>query len=264
VSAAVSVIEVRDVWKRYRRPHQQVNSLKEAAVAFLRGRSGYEEFWALKDVSFSVEPGEAIGLVGPNGSGKSTLLGLMARVLKQTRGSIDVEGRVCPLLELGTGFHLELSGRENVFLNASLLGLRNRETAARYGDIVDFAELHDVMDAPVKTYSTGMIIRLGFSVAVHLDPDVLLIDEVLGVGDEHFQHKSFDRLLQFKEEGKTIFVVSHNLNAVKQLCERAIWLDRGRVIKDTDSEEVITKYRAAVEAWERSLEEARARDARPS
>ncbi len=264
MSHRVSAIEVRDVWKRYRRPHKQVNSLKEAVVAFLRGQSGYEEFWALKNISFSVEPGEAIGLVGPNGSGKSTLLGLMARVLKQTRGSIRVEGRVCPLLELGTGFHLELSGRENVFLNASLLGLGRRETARRYRDIVEFAELPDVMDAPVKTYSTGMVIRLGFSIAVHLDPDVLLIDEVLSVGDEHFQHKSFQRLLEFKREGKTLFVVSHNLDAVKQLCERAIWLDRGRVIKDTDSGEVVTKYRAAVQAWERSLEEARARDARPS
>ena len=258
------MIEVRDVWKKYRRPHKQINSLKEAVVAFLRGQSGYEEFWALKDISFSVTAGEAVGIVGPNGSGKSTLLALVARVLKQTQGSIRVDGRVCPLLELGTGFHLELTGRENVFLNASLLGLRNRETARRYQEIVDFAELPDVMDAPVKTYSTGMVIRLGFSVAVHLDPDVLLIDEVLSVGDEHFQHKSFDRLLDFKREGRTIFVVSHNLDAVKQLCERAIWLDRGRIIKDTDSAEVVTKYRAAVEVWEKSLAEAKARDARPS
>ncbi|UCC68568.1 MAG: ABC transporter ATP-binding protein [Armatimonadota bacterium] len=264
MSATVSVIEVRDVWKKYRRPHQEVNSLKEGLVAFLRGQSGYEEFWALKGVSFSVEPGEAIGVVGPNGSGKSTLLGLMARVLKQTSGAIKVEGRVCPLLELGTGFHVELTGRENVYLNASLLGLGNRETSRRYPDIVDFAELGDVMGAPVKTYSTGMVIRLGFSIAVHLDPDVLLIDEVLSVGDEHFQRKSFQRLLDFKRAGKTIFVVSHNLDAVKQFCERSIWLDRGWVIKDTDSEEVVAKYRAAVETWERSLEEARARDARPS
>jgi ABC-type polysaccharide/polyol phosphate transport system ATPase subunit len=260
----VNVIEVSDVWKKYRRPHRQVNSLKEAAVAFLRGQSGYEEFWALNRISFSVAAGEAIGLVGPNGSGKSTLLGILARVLKPTHGSVKVEGRVCPLLELGTGFHQELTGRENVFLNASLLGLRNRETARRYRDIVDFAEIHDFMDAPVKTYSTGMVIRLAFSVAVHLDPDVLLIDEVLGVGDEHFQHKSFARLLDFKRAGKTIFVVSHNLDSVRKLCERAIWLDRGRVIKDTDSEEVIAKYRAAVAAWERSLAEAKARDARPS
>ena len=260
----MSVIEVNELWKKYRRPHQKVSSLKEAVFALLRGQTGAEEFWALKNISFSVEPGEAIGLVGPNGSGKSTLLGLIARVLQATQGSIRVEGRICPLLELGTGFHPDLTGRENIFLNASLLGLRSREVLEKYDSIVTFAELEEVMDAPVKTYSTGMVVRLGFSVAVHLEPDILLIDEVLSVGDEHFQHKSFDRLLQFKEEGKTIFVVSHNLNAVKSLCERAIWLDRGRIIKDGEAEQVIAKYRGAVEEWERSVAEARARNARPS
>ena len=216
---------------------------------------------ALDGVSIAVAHGEFLAVIGPNGSGKSTMLGMLARVLKPTRGTMSVEGRVCPLLELGTGFHLELSGRENVFLNASLLGLSRRETQKRYDAIVDFAEIGDFMGSPVKTYSTGMVIRLGFSVAVHMDPDVLLIDEVLGVGDEHFQHKSFGRLLEFKEEGKTMFVVSHNLESVGILCERAIWLDRGRIVKDEDSHEVITKYKAAVEAWERSLAEAKIRDA---
>ena len=259
----MSVIEVNQLWKKYRRPHAKVSSLKEAVFALLRGQTGVEEFHALKDISFSVEPGEAIGLVGPNGSGKSTLLGLIARVLQPTQGAIRVEGRICPLLELGTGFHPDLTGCENVFLNASILGLRHREVREKYDSIVAFAELEEVMDAPVKTYSTGMVVRLGFSVAVHLEPDILLIDEVLSVGDEHFQHKSFDRLLQFKQEGKTIFVVSHNLNAVKSLCERAIWLDRGRIIKDGEAEQVIAKYREAVEEWERSVAEARARNARP-
>jgi len=257
----VSVIEVSDVWKKYRRPHVKTSSLKEAVLAILRGQQGYDEFWALQGVSFEVQQGEAIGLIGPNGSGKSTMLGMLARVLKPTRGTMSVRGRVCPLLELGTGFHPELSGRENVFLNSSLLGLTRRETQQRYDSIVDFAELGEFMDSPVKTYSTGMVIRLGFSVAVHMDPDVLLIDEVLGVGDEHFQHKSFGRLLQFKEEGRTMFVVSHNLESVRILCERAIWLDRGRIVKDEGSDEVITKYKAAVEAWERSLAEAKPRDA---
>jgi ABC-type polysaccharide/polyol phosphate transport system ATPase subunit len=257
----VSVIEVHEVWKKYRRPHRKVTSLKEAVVAFLRGQHGYDEFWALRDISFSVEAGEAIGLVGPNGSGKSTMLGLLARVLKPTWGTIEVTGRVCPLLELGTGFHPDLSGRENVFLNASLLGLSHRETAARFADIVDFAELHEVIDSPVKTYSTGMVIRLGFSVAVHLDPDVLLIDEVLGVGDEHFQHKSFDRLLEFKRAGKTMFVVSHNLDSILAVCDRAMWLDRGRIFKDEGAQGVVTSYKRAVEEWERELAEAKARDA---
>ncbi len=257
----MSVIDVRDVWKKYRRPHVKTTSVKEAVLALLRGQRGYDEFWALRDISFEVEQGEAIGLVGPNGSGKSTILAMLARVLKPTRGTIRVEGRVCPLLELGTGFHPDLSGRENVFLNASLLGLTRLETERRYDAIVEFAELEEFMDSPVKTYSTGMVIRLGFSVAVNMDPDVLLIDEVLGVGDEHFQHKSFGRLLEFKQQGRTIFVVSHNLQSVQILCERAIWLDRGRIVKDEDADEVITKYKAAVEAWERSLAEAKARDA---
>ncbi len=235
--------------------------MKEATLAFLRGGRKYDEFWALNDVSFHVEAGETVGLVGPNGSGKSTLLGILARVLKPTSGAMSVIGRICPLLELGTGFHPDLSGRENVFLNASLLGLSHRETVARYDSIVDFAEIAEFMEAPVKTYSTGMVIRLGFSVAVHMDPDILLIDEVLGVGDEHFQHKSFKRLVELKEQGKTIFVVSHNLDAITSFCERAIWLDRGRVIKDQDACEVVTKYRAAVEAWERSLAEAKTRNA---
>jgi len=257
----VTVIRAEGLWKQYRRPHVKATSVKEALLAFVRGQRGYDEFWALRDVSFEVREGEAIGLVGPNGSGKSTILGLLARVLKPTRGAIDIRGRVCPLLELGTGFHVDLTGRENVFLNASLLGLSHKETAARYDSIVDFAEIPDFMDSPVKTYSTGMVIRLGFSIAVHVDPDILLIDEVLGVGDEHFQHKSFGRLLDFKRQGKTIFVVSHNLESVLQLCDRAIWLDRGRVIKDEDSTEVITKYKQAVWLYEQQLAEAKARNA---
>ncbi len=197
-----AVIEVRDIWKKFRRPHIRVTSVKEAVVRFLRGQTGYDDFWAVKGVSFKVAPGEAVGLIGPNGSGKSTLFAMIARVLEPTHGTVNVDGRVCPLLELGTGFHPELSGRDNVYLNGSLLGLYHADVAARYQSIVDFAELPEVMDAPVKTYSTGMIVRLGFSVAVHVDPDVLLVDEVLSVGDEHFQHKSFRRMQQFKDPGQ--------------------------------------------------------------
>lgn len=240
------MIEVRNVWKQFRRPHVRVNSLKEAVVAFLRGQTGYTDFWALQDISFTVSPGECVGLIGSNGSGKSTLFAMIARVLDPTRGAVRVDGRVCPLLELGTGFHPELSGRDNVYLNGSLLGLSHRQVEARYQDIVTFAELPEVMEAPVKTYSTGMTVRLGFSVAVHVNPDVLLIDEVLSVGDEHFQHKSFSRLQQFKEEGKTIFVVSHDLGSVQTLCERAIWIERGELKMDSDSEAVIAAYRTAV------------------
>jgi ABC-type polysaccharide/polyol phosphate transport system ATPase subunit len=237
----VAVIDVEHLWKKYRRPHVKAGSVKELLLATLRGQRGYDEFWALRDVCVAVEAGEAVGVVGPNGS-----------------------GRVCPLLELGTGFHPDLSGRENVYLNASLLGLSQKETRARYADIVDFAEIEEFMDSPVKTYSTGMVIRLGFSVAVHMDPDILLIDEVLGVGDEHFQHKSFERLLDFKKAGKTLFVVSHNLDSVTALCERALWMDRGRLFRDADAQEVVVKYKRAVEEWEASLAEAKAKGHEPA
>lgn len=254
----MSVIEVQNVWKRYRRPHVKATTLKEAMVAFLKGRRGYDDFWALRDISFSVQKGEAVGVVGANGSGKSTLLGLLARVLKPTDGTVEVSGRICPLLGVGTGFHQDLTGRENVFLNASLLGLSNKDTAARYDNIVDFAELHDFMESPVKTYSSGMVVRLGFSVAAHMDPDVLLVDEILGVGDEHFRHKSFARMVELKQQGKTICVVSHNLDSIKVFCERAIWLDTGRLIVDGDSGDVVAQYQAAVEWYERQLEEGEA------
>jgi len=233
-------------------------------IAFFRGERGYDEFWALRDISFSVEKGEAIGLVGANGSGKSTLLGIMARVLRPTRGTVSVTGRVCPLLELGTGFHPDLTGRENVFLNSSLLGLSHRETAARYDEIVDFAEIYDFMNAPVKTYSTGMVVRLGFSVAAHMDLDILLVDEVLGVGDEHFRHKSFARMVELKRQGKTIYVVSHNLDSIEAFCERAIWLDSGRLVADADAREVVAQYRAAVDWYEKQVSEAKARNQLPS
>ena len=257
----MTAIEIQNLSKLYRRPHLRATSLKEAMLGVLRGQRGHDEFWALRDVSFSVEPGEAVGLIGANGSGKSTMLGIIARVLKPTGGTVAVRGRVCPLLELGTGFHPDLSGRENVFLNASLLGLSHRETAARYRDIVSFAELRDFMEAPVKSYSTGMVIRLAFSVAAHMDPEIMLIDEVLGVGDEHFQHKSFARLHELKEQGKTIFVVSHNLESVKLFCKRAIWLDSGRLVGDGEVSKVVADYRAAVAVYERSLAEANARNA---
>ena len=247
------MIEVHNIWKQYRRPHIRITSLKEAAVAFLRGQTGYTQFWALEDVSFTVNAGEGVGVIGPNGSGKSTLFAIIARVLEPTKGTVKVQGKVCPLLELGTGFHPELSGRDNVYLNASLLGLSHEETRERYRSIVEFAELPEVMDAPVKTFSSGMVVRLGFSVAVHMDPEVLLIDEVLGVGDEHFQHKSFARLKQFKDEGKTVFVVSHDLFAVQRLCERALWVQDGKLIMDDASPRVIEAYREAVAKQEQSV-----------
>lgn len=219
-------------------------------TALLRGQTGYSDFWALREVSFTVGGGECVAVIGANGSGKSTLFAILAKVIRPTQGTVRVDGRICPLLELGTGFHPELTGRENIYMNSSILGLSHKETQARYDSILSFAELPDVLDAPVKTYSSGMIVRLGFSVACHVDPEVLLIDEVLTVGDEYFRHKSFRRLKEFKDQGKTIFVVSHDLSTVQALCERAIWLDQGEMRMDGDAREVIKAYRASVAAAE--------------
>ena len=237
-----SRITVDHLWKRYRRPHQRAATLKQAFLAFLRGQTGYDEFWAVKDISFTVGEGEAVGVIGPNGSGKSTLLGLIARVLRPTKGETHVEGRVCPLLELGTGFHPELTGRENVYLNASLLGLRGKQVRKRYDEIVAFSELADFMDAPVRTYSSGMYLRLAFSVAVHVDPDVLLIDEVLAVGDQRFHSKCIDKINSFREEGKAILLVTHDLPAVRQLCQRTIWMHQAEKLLEGPTEEVLDAY----------------------
>ncbi|UCH36851.1 MAG: ABC transporter ATP-binding protein [Armatimonadota bacterium] len=209
---------------------------------FIRGRSGAETFWALQDVNFAVERGEALGIIGRNGSGKSTLLSCLTGIYRPTRGTVGTHGRVAALLELGTGFHVELSGRDNIFLNASMYGMRNREIARRLPDIIDYAELGDFIDAPMKTYSTGMYSRLAFAVAVHLDPDILLLDEILSVGDQSFQRKCVQKMQEFLHAGKTIVLVSHALGQIVSMCRRAIWLDGGKVVLDGGSVEVVAAY----------------------
>lgn len=227
-----AAIEVRHVWKRFTIRHNRADSLKERFVGLFnrRYRERREIFWALREINLTVEPGEALGLIGPNGSGKSTLLRLIARTLYPTQGEIIVRGRVAPMIEIGVGFHQELTGHENIYLNASLYGLTRREVDRLYRDIVEFSELGEFIDVPVKNYSTGMYARLGFSIAVHLDPDILLIDEVLAVGDERFQKKCMERMMEFRRRGKTILFVSHNATAVKQLCDRAYLLAQGMVV----------------------------------
>ncbi|MGA0231126.1 MAG: ABC transporter ATP-binding protein, partial [Ilumatobacteraceae bacterium] len=200
-------VAVHDLWKSFRLYHERNQFLK---AAILRGRRArYEEFWALKDVSFEVPVGTTFGVIGSNGSGKSTLLKCLAGILVPERGSVEISGRISALLELGAGFHPELSGRENVFLNGAILGLSKKEIAARFDSIVDFAGLEDFIDTPVKNYSSGMFVRLGFAVAAHVEPEVLLVDEVLSVGDEAFQRKSAEKIEQFRREGRTIVFVSH-------------------------------------------------------
>jgi ABC-2 type transport system ATP-binding protein len=221
VAAAIEVEAVSKVFKLFR---EKPSSLKARLIS---SRSRAEDFWALKDVPFEVAEGESHGLIGHNGSGKTTLLKVIAGILRPTEGTVRYRGRVAALLELGAGFHPELTGRENVYLNASFLGLSRKDTDRVYDQIVEFAELQDFMDNQVKFYSSGMLVRLGFAVAVHVDPDILLIDEVLAVGDEAFQAKCLGRIRGFQQEGRTIVLVTHALDTVRQVCDRAVMLDHG-------------------------------------
>lgn len=224
------VITAYGVGKRFASYHERATSLKER---FVRRRSVVgEEFWALRDVDVSIAPGQTVGLIGANGSGKSTLLKVLAGILQPTVGEVHVVGRIASLLELGAGFNGELSGRDNVFLNASLLGLSRRETNQLFDSVVEFAELPHKIDDPVKHYSSGQYIRLGFAIAVHVDPDVLLVDEVLAVGDEQFQKKCLDKINEFRDAGKTILFVSHSLELVEDLCDRVVVMEKGRKIFD--------------------------------
>jgi len=225
------VITARDVSKSFR-GGGRATSLKERVLRMGHGTG--ERFLALRDVTLDISAGHTVGLIGPNGSGKSTLLKILTGILRPSSGLVDVRGRVSSLLELGAGFNGELSGRDNVYLNASLLGLSRKETDALFDAIVSFAELEDFIDNPVKHYSSGMYVRLGFAVAVHVDPDILLVDEVLAVGDEAFAKKCLDKIAEFQQEGRTILFVTHSLDLVDQICDRGIVLDHGRVVFDGD------------------------------
>jgi len=259
----MSVIELRHVAKRFCLQHDRARSFQELALNAFRRRQGdrqREEFWALRDVSFSVARGEALGIIGPNGTGKSTCLKLITRILEPTSGTVSVEGRVSALLELGSGFHPELSGRENIYLYGSVLGLRRQEMARRFDHIVAFSELERFIDIPVKFYSSGMYVRLAFATAINVNADVLLIDEVLAVGDQAFQTRCLDRILELKRRGVTIVFVSHSLDAVRSLCDRAIWLDDGLLRADGLTDEVVSEYLSAV-YQEREAADLAARDA---
>jgi ABC-type polysaccharide/polyol phosphate transport system ATPase subunit len=235
-----AAIEVEGVSKRFRLYREKPSSIKQR---LLSGHLSAEDFWALRDVSFEVPAGSSLGLIGHNGSGKTTLLKCIAGILRPTSGSIRYRGRVAALLELGAGFHPELTGRENVYLNASFLGLTRRQTDAVYDDIVGFAEIADFMDNQVKFFSSGMLVRLGFAVAVHVDPDVLLIDEVLAVGDEAFQAKCIQKVRSFQEEGRTIVLVTHALDTVVAVCDAAVMLEHGVVHTTGTPMDVVAELR---------------------
>src|SRR5512137_315251 len=250
----MNAIEVTDVTKTYRKyaRRKQFATLKSAILSgtLVNDLNPDETFHALKGVSFAVPQGCTFGIVGRNGSGKSTALKVVAGITKPTTGSVSVQGRISALIELGAGFHPEISGRENVFINGIMLGLTKREITRRFDEIVEFAELEDFIDAPVKTYSSGMYMRLGFAVAIHVDPDVLLIDEVLAVGDEAFTHKCLDKFAEFRRRNKTVLLVTHSLNLVERFCDEALWLNEGRARAMGDPRRVVSAYITDVEKQE--------------
>jgi ABC-type polysaccharide/polyol phosphate transport system ATPase subunit len=243
------LIEFQHVWKRFRRGehHDSLRDLVPALASQLFGRRrseslGHREFWAVQDVSFSVKPGEALGIIGPNGAGKSTILKLLTRILRPTRGRCGIRGRVGTLIEIAAGFHQDLTGGENIFLQGSIMGMTRREIAARFDDIVEFSELSEFIDTPVKRYSSGMNARLGFAIAAHMSPDVLVVDEVLAVGDWRFQRKAFDRIGEMVRRGLPVVVVSHQLDRIASLCTHCVLLDRGRVVRRGQPDECIAEY----------------------
>ncbi|MEO1083231.1 MAG: ABC transporter ATP-binding protein [Acidobacteriota bacterium] len=240
--------------KLYRRTSSghHLRTLKSALLerTLVSGLSEGESVAAVKDVSFTVAKGEAVGLIGSNGSGKSTLLKVAAGILRPTRGTIDISGRVAALIELGAGFHPEISGRENIFINGAVLGLSKRQIEERFESIVEFSGLADFIDEPVKNYSSGMYVRLGFAVAIHTDPDVLMVDEVLSVGDEAFAHRCLRRIEEFLARGKTLLLVSHSLDLIESVCDRAIWLEKGTLRLEGHPRRVIDAYREAIAAEE--------------
>jgi len=248
-------IRVTDLWKRYRvRSSRRYRTLREDLGAWLRRvpsrRTGEAKdfIWALQDVSLDLAGGDALGIVGPNGSGKSTLLKLLAGVTYPTRGTVEVRGRIGPLIEVGAGIHPELTGRENIFFHGAVIGLSRREIVKKFDDIVAFAELEEFLDVPVKRYSSGMKIRLGFSISAHVDPDILLVDEVLAVGDAAFQRKCLNRIKNMLEAGVTIIYVSHELSSLERLCPQALWLERGMIRQLGPSTEVIRAYLHEIDA----------------
>jgi len=248
---AIEVSNVTKIYRRYAR-RRQFATLKSALITgnLLRDLRPEETFAALQSVSFNVPAGRTLGIIGRNGSGKSTMLKLVAGITKPTTGDVRVRGRISALIELGAGFHPEISGRENVFINGIMLGLSKREVTRRFDEIVEFAEMRDFIDAPVKTYSSGMYMRLGFAVAIHVDPDVLLVDEVLAVGDEGFTHKCLDKFAEFRRRGKTILLVTHALGLVERFCDEALWLDGGRVRGSGDPKRIVGAYITDVEKSE--------------
>jgi len=234
------VIDVKNVSKHFNVYYDKANTLKERVIFWKR--NNHEVIKVLNNINVQIKSGETVALIGVNGSGKSTLLKLMTKIIYPNEGEIDVKGKLTSMLELGAGFHPDFSGMENIYFNASIFGLSKKEIDSRLEDIIEFSELRDYIDNPVRTYSSGMYMRLAFSIAINVDADILLIDEILSVGDKHFQDKCFNKMQELKKEGKTIVLVTHDLGAAQRLCDRTIWLSNGIIKMDGNTEEVLEQY----------------------
>ena len=238
------IISVDHVSMKFHINTNRTTNLKEWVVSFLKGKLRYEDFHALRDISFDVQPGEVLGIIGQNGSGKSTLLKIISGVYKASEGKVNVRGRIAPMLELGSGFDYELTGRENVFLNGAILGYSEKFLKSKYDEIVAYAELEDFIMQPLKTYSSGMVTRLAFSIATQVDPEILIVDEILSVGDERFQRKSSARMQEMMTGGTTVLMVSHSLEQIRSLCTRVLWLDHGNLMAIGDPQQICDDYQA--------------------
>ncbi len=240
-----NMIEVEHVTMKFRMSDEPLNSLKEVFTTAVKGKLRFNEFLALDDVSFTLEKGKTLGLIGKNGAGKSTTLKLISGILKPTKGVIRTYGNIVPMLELGAGFDLELTGKENIYLNGAILGYSKEYLESKYNDIVDFAEIRDFIDMPIRNYSSGMMARLAFSIASVVQPEILIVDEILAVGDVAFQEKSFNRMKELMSGGATVLFVSHDLGKIEEMCDKVIWLDHGKVVMFGDTDEVCNAYRKA-------------------
>jgi lipopolysaccharide transport system ATP-binding protein len=238
----MSVIVVDKVSKKFKLPHEKKRTLFHNLMGVIKRQMNYEEFWALKDISFEIQKGETYGIIGKNGSGKSTLLKILAKVLYPDSGTVTIDKKVASFLELGVGFQPELTAEENVYIYSSILGLSRKEIRQKYSEIFDFAELNNFQNMKLKNFSSGMYLRLAFSTAIHAAPDTMLIDEVLAVGDEAFQRKCSQKIDEFRTRGKTIVLVSHDLNSIKKLCQKTLLLSKGQVLKVGNTEEVVEEY----------------------
>ena len=241
------MVDVNNVTMDFRIQNENIKSIKEYLISLIKGKISYSEFRALEDVNFHIEKGQVCGIIGRNGAAKSTLLKIIAGVLAPTKGTVKVNGNIAPMLELGAGFDQDLSARENIYLNGAILGYSKEFLDQKYQDIVDFSELHEFMDNPIRTYSSGMMIRLAFSIATIVEPEILIVDEILSVGDASFAEKSGKRMRELMSGGTTVLMVSHVLEQIREMCDRVIWMDHGKVIMDGDPDEVCDAYLSSID-----------------